>query len=45
MYKVLLNSIICDLGLIFTNLDCRPKDPLRFLGEYLLQKSKELEGT
>lgn len=24
---------------------CRPKDPLRVLGEFLLQKSKEIEGT
>jgi hypothetical protein len=23
----------------------RPKDPLRVLGEYLLQRSKELEGN
>lgn len=23
----------------------RPEDPLRVLGEYLLQRSKELEGT
>lgn len=23
----------------------RPEDPLRVLGEYLLQKSRELEGT
>lgn len=23
----------------------RPNDPLRFLGEYLIQKSRELEGT
>lgn len=23
----------------------RPEDPLRVLGEYLIQKSKELEGT
>jgi COMPASS component SDC1 len=23
---------------------CRPKDPLRMLGEFLLQRSKELEG-
>jgi len=23
----------------------KPKDPLRMLGEYLLQRSRELEGT
>lgn len=23
----------------------RPKDPLRVLGEFLIQRSKELEGT
>jgi COMPASS component SDC1 len=23
----------------------KPEDPLRVLGEYLIQKSKELEGT
>jgi COMPASS component SDC1 len=23
----------------------RPKDPLRVLGEYLLQRSKEIEGS
>lgn len=28
-----------------TNSMDRPEDPLRVLGEFLLQKSKDLEGT
>lgn len=28
-----------------TNSMCRPEDPLRVLGEFLLSKSKDLEGT
>ena len=28
-----------------TDVTSRPEDPLRVLGEFLLQKSKELEGT
>ena len=33
-------------GQELANKDCnRPEDPLRVLGEFLLQKSKEFEGS
>ena len=37
-------DIYCVLGRLM-RFDIRPEDPLRVLGEFLVQKSKELEGT
>lgn len=49
----MLPALIVDFALRFlglfpmcdTNTLVRPKDPLKVLGEYLLQRSKDLEGT
>ncbi|KAI4237700.1 MAG: hypothetical protein LQ349_001660, partial [Xanthoria aureola] len=39
---------ICTRGIsrqLTSQLTCRPDDPLRVLGEFLLQRSREIEGT
>lgn len=47
MRKIDKKGIVWATATNFFNpfLSCRPKDPLRVLGEFLLQRSKELETS